>query len=146
MLKWEKEFHNKVFSLLKHIRVFWNSMHRISFFFFKFETISDKLSWELWKLCLKFPLSAYTMLLTHNILWGKFCWLFLNTVKRVKLCAFGKISIRWSNNNQKTIEKLEMLKALTVDPFFNVYWERNFLWKSGLTIPIFLSMRKTCKI
>ena len=36
------------------------------------------------KLCLKIPLSPYTMLRTHNITWRKFCSLFLNIVRRGK--------------------------------------------------------------
>ena len=31
------------------------------------ESISDKILWEHLKVCLKFPLSLYSMLLTHNI-------------------------------------------------------------------------------
>ena len=33
-------------------------------------------------MCLKFPLSSYTMLPTHNIAWRKFYSLFLKIVKR----------------------------------------------------------------
>ena len=35
---------------------------------------------------------------------------------------------------------------LMLHPFLTYIYIRNLLWKSGLTIPIFLSMRKTCKI
>ena len=35
-------------------------------------------------MCLKFPLSPYTMLWTHNIVWRNFCSLFLNIVKKGK--------------------------------------------------------------
>ena len=33
-------------------------------------------------MCLKFPLSPYIMLRTYNIVWRKFCSLFLNIVKK----------------------------------------------------------------
>ena len=35
-------------------------------------------------LCLKFPLSPYSLLRTHSIAWRNFCSLFLNIVKKVK--------------------------------------------------------------
>ena len=61
-------------------------MRRTSFFFcfYKFQTISDKILWEFQKLCLKFPVSPYTMLPTYNTLWHNFCILFLNIIKSGK--------------------------------------------------------------
>ena len=35
-----------------------------------------------------------------------------------KLCVIGKISIRWSENKHKTIEKVEILKMPTVNQIF----------------------------
>ena len=35
-----------------------------------------------------------------------------------KLCAIGKISIRWSENKNKTIETAEVLKIPAVNPLF----------------------------
>ena len=61
--------------------------------------------------------------------------------------VFAKISIRWSNN--KTIAKVKMLKTVMFNLFFWTYTHqcvRNYLWKCGWIIPIFLSMRETCKI
>ena len=62
-------------------------MHRSSSFFFffcKFQTISDKILPEFEKVRLKFPLSPYIMLRTHNTAWRKLHSLFLNIVKRGK--------------------------------------------------------------
>ena len=76
---------------------------------------------------------------------------YLNTVKQClstfliqKLCAFGKTFISWSKNKHKTVEKKEMLKILTALPFLNYRHKYigNLLWKSGLTIAIFPSMKK----
>ena len=49
----------------------------------------------------------------------------------------------------KTIEKVEMSEMSMINPIFFTYSHKyiiNLLWKSGLSISIFLSMRKTCKI
>ena len=61
-------------------------MHRIWLFFsfYKFQTISDKILCKFSKLCLKFFLSPYTMLQTHNIACCNFFSLLLNIVKRGK--------------------------------------------------------------
>ena len=65
-----------------------------------------------------------------------------------KVGVFGMIFIRWSKNKHKNIEKIKMLKMLAVNSFltYSHKYIKNFLWKSGLTIPIFLKTRKTCKI
>ena len=36
-----------------------------------------------------------------------------------KLYVIGNISIRWSENKQKTVEKVDILKTPTVNHFFN---------------------------
>ena len=82
-------------------------------------------------------------------------WTYLTTVNQCltiffsqKFCVIRKISIRWSEKKHKPIEKVEMSKIPTVNPRFltnNFIYIINLLLKSGLTVAVFLLMRKTCK-
>ena len=52
-------------------------------------------------------------------------WTYLTTVNQCltifffrKLCVIGKISIRWSEKKNKTIEQMEMSEMPTVNPLF----------------------------
>ena len=61
-------------------------------------------------MCLKFPLSSYTMLPTHNIAWHNFCSLFLNIAnkrKRVEIqnCLNSSFSLNFCHWSSEKIWK-----------------------------------------
>ena len=65
-------------------------------------------------MCLKFPLSTYTMLRSHNIAWRNFCSLFLNIVKRGKgvetqNCLNSSFSCNFVTDCLKKYEKLSVV-------------------------------------
>ena len=65
-------------------------------------------------MCLKFSLSTYTMLRSHNIAWRNFCSLFLNIVKRGKgvetqNCPNSSFSRTFVTDCLKKSEKLSVV-------------------------------------
>ena len=86
-------------------------------------------------MCLKFPLSSYTMLRTHRIAWLKFCSLFLNIVKRgkgveTKNCLnniFSHHFCHWLS--EKVLkDKCDILEMLVVNQIERIQLSITWLW------------------